>query len=631
MDKAFKLLALTTALVSLSGCVTQKYENSKTPVVQNESSNTEIAMTRISLGLGYLKMGNTTQAKLNLEKAKRFSPNLVQVYTAFAHYYETVGEDELTISSYEKALSLKPDDADTLNNYGVFLCRKERLPEAEQQFLKAIAVPTYLLVSKSYENLALCQLKALDFEKAEFYLNKAIDHSPANASILYQMMRLQYAKGEYHQALAYAKRYEKATRRFTPESLSLSYKIYTALGNQRIAKNYGAMLVKMFPESWHSQQYLLNELDRIDADELAEQYTLLSASKMSANNLSAKETSAEPNADNQVPAATVAKKVKVLKPNNKPPVAIKRSKASTRPSQASRDVSQAATSASTQIVADRQSTQSNVSKPVKPKKTIVLTAPKSPNSTSKPSMKLSPAKPRPTVASSVVSNPAVAIKETQSDPKTATQKGTDEQLPSDVVANATTAKSDNDKAESSTPHQAQTASEETVIATTTPDEKGMSDVDASASQVAEGTETLVAVEASTEDLELSASAAVINDSNQPVEPVEQELADLLDAGSSTGEDSSTIEDGSLSEKVVAEITEESSAPEVQQTSDFLTLADLPQHKVAKGENLFTISKRYNIYLRTLRKWNNLDETALLKIGDIVYLADPASVQAEQEQ
>ena len=62
--------------------MTQNYGNDKdTPLIENESSKNEIAMTRISLGLGYLKMGNTQQAKLNLEKAKRFAPNLVQVYT----------------------------------------------------------------------------------------------------------------------------------------------------------------------------------------------------------------------------------------------------------------------------------------------------------------------------------------------------------------------------------------------------------------------------------------------------------------------------------------------------------------------------------------------------------------------
>ena len=59
-------------------------------------------------------MGNTQQAKLNLEKAKRFSPNLVQVHTAFAHYYDTVDEPDLATKAYEHALSINSEDADTL-------------------------------------------------------------------------------------------------------------------------------------------------------------------------------------------------------------------------------------------------------------------------------------------------------------------------------------------------------------------------------------------------------------------------------------------------------------------------------------------------------------------------------------
>ncbi|WP_448548823.1 type IV pilus biogenesis/stability protein PilW [Thalassotalea fusca] len=270
---SFKPVAIAAILFAATGCVTQSYENdNSTPVIQNEATNNEIAMTRISLGLGYLKMGNTTQAKLNLEKAKRFAPNLVQVYTAFAHYYDTVSETELAIASYEKALSLKNDDADTLNNYGVFLCKQENYQEAERQFLKAIAVPSYLLVSQSYQNLALCQLKAHKFEKAEQYLVKAIQHSPSSATALYQMARLQYIKGDYEQAKLYFKRYEKATRRFSAEGLTLGYKIHQKQFDKKTAKNYATMMVKMFPASFQAKQYLLNELEEIEADEVAKIY-----------------------------------------------------------------------------------------------------------------------------------------------------------------------------------------------------------------------------------------------------------------------------------------------------------------------------------------------------------------------
>ena len=254
--------------------MTQNFVNGDTPVVQNQANRNDMAATRISLGLGYLKMGNMPQAKQNLEKAKKFAPEMVQVYTAFAHYYETVGEHKLTTNSYEKALRLKSDDADTLNNYGVYLCRQNQINAAERQFLKAIAVPTYLLVAKSYENLASCFLKVDEFIKAEGYLDKAILHSPSSASMLFQMVRLQYAMGEYQQAEVFEQRFEKVTRRFTPQSLALAYKLYIKLGQKRKAKNYATMLVNMYPQSWEATQYLLNELKVIDADDLAKRFQL---------------------------------------------------------------------------------------------------------------------------------------------------------------------------------------------------------------------------------------------------------------------------------------------------------------------------------------------------------------------
>lgn len=229
--------------------------------------------------MGYLNMGNTTQAKLNLEKAKRFAPNLTQVYTAFAQYYDVVEEPEQAMAAFEHALSLDADDADTLNNYGVFLCKQKKYDVSETYMLKAIAVPSYLLVSQSYENLALCQLKDKHFEKAEMYLAKSISHSPSRSSAFLQMLRLQYAMAKYDEALVYLRRYEKSTRRFTPNALALAYKVYEKMHNRRVAKNYAGMLVKMFPNSYESQQYILNGLQHIAADDLASEYILAGGMK----------------------------------------------------------------------------------------------------------------------------------------------------------------------------------------------------------------------------------------------------------------------------------------------------------------------------------------------------------------
>lgn len=77
---------------------------------------------------------------------------------------------------------------------------------------------------------------------------------------------------QYLKAQNYISRYEKATRKFSPSALALSYKVYERQGKIDVAKNYGAMLVKMYPNAYESKQYLLNGLSRIEADNLADEY-----------------------------------------------------------------------------------------------------------------------------------------------------------------------------------------------------------------------------------------------------------------------------------------------------------------------------------------------------------------------
>ncbi|MGB1261920.1 MAG: type IV pilus biogenesis/stability protein PilW [Cognaticolwellia sp.] len=483
-------IALLTAS-TLSGCVTQHYGNDKdTPLIENEASNNEIAMTRISLGLGYLKMGNTQQAKLNLEKAKRFAPNLTQVHSAFAHYYDTVYEPALAIKSYEKALSLDGQNADTLNNYGVFLCRQKQYTAAEQQMLKAIAVPSYILVAQSYENLALCQLQARQFDKAQIYLEKAIDHSPNRASSLLQMMRLQYAKSDYKLAQTYLGRYEKSTRRFSANALALAFKVYAKQGEQRIAKNYGNMLVKMFPNSFEAKQYILNELYQIDADKLAEDYR---ASLYGITH-------------------------------------------------------------------------------TKPKKRVVVLSPKSTTVETTPS--LSQHGLQPIMTNSVMPTAQEKAQLKVEEPKLAAQNN---------------------------------ASEKPKVLIETIDDTG-----ALAAPISH-------------DLALD---VVANEPEQVlVNDGETEAADAITETEVSERLNTPTED--LTEAFVDEMPERSPVENETSTDDFNTTT-VPMHTVVRGDNLFSISKQYNIFLKSLARWNDLPPPYVLKVGDVLYLADPKSAEFEPE-
>ena len=57
--------------------------------------------------------------------------------------YAAMGENELAEESFRRALSLYPNDADTLHNYGWFMCQQQRWQTADSMFDQALSQTTY--------------------------------------------------------------------------------------------------------------------------------------------------------------------------------------------------------------------------------------------------------------------------------------------------------------------------------------------------------------------------------------------------------------------------------------------------------------------------------------------------------
>jgi type IV pilus assembly protein PilF len=556
MAKYFKLILLTTILISLlSGCITQRFENNE-PIVRNQANLDEMAATRVSLGLGYLKMGNMSQAKLNLEKAKQFSPALVQVHTAFAHYYETVGESKLAIESFEQALTIKVDSADTLNNYGVFLCRQDKVAAAEVQFLKAIAVPSYLLVSQSYENLASCYLQIDDFDKAAMYLNKAIFHSPNRTTPILQMVRLQYAMADFKESKRFLQNFERNTQRFTADYLALAYKVYWKLGQRRSAGNYANMLVKMYPQSWEAKQYLLNDLEFIEADELAKKFQL-----------------------------TQKEKNRRLSPSNNKRVV-------------------------------KLSPRKSINRAYTPSIKKVTPTVKANNvvAASIPAIILGPEVIVSTVLTSA-SRPVAVI--TVPSIITAATK---------TVAVATTAITAPLVKTDITPYEIVVASSDTL--TTNVELPTPTSIE---------TDTLIPVATEIAVVAQPVSSSIEPNSTKPIpakrdvplpEALPEPIEELLTAGTMTVDKKITTEKANNVKVVTTDIISNIIKNNPQVIVDKAQLAEVEEtlHLVMPGENLYNISVKYNIKLKTLRQWNNIAKKNKIRIGDELYVVDPQTVK-----
>lgn len=215
----------------------------------------EAAKTRISLGLTYLKNGNYTQAKFNLDKALEFAPRLADGHYSMAYYYQLVGETERARKHYESALDFAPRNADIANSYGAFLCQQGEYDIAKHFFLKAVNSQNYSAIAETYENLAICSQSQGKVEDALEYFQSAINHQPSRTKTLILLAELQASQSLWVDAKTTVAKLERVGR-VTPDTLYLAAEVESALGNHQAAKDYGNMLLKMYPEHPNSKRYL---------------------------------------------------------------------------------------------------------------------------------------------------------------------------------------------------------------------------------------------------------------------------------------------------------------------------------------------------------------------------------------
>ncbi|NMM42626.1 type IV pilus biogenesis/stability protein PilW [Pseudoalteromonas arctica] len=277
------LLAITISTLALTGCVTENsYDGNDKPVVENKINNTGAARTRIALALEYLSTGNSSQAKYNLERAAAFSPDLPEVHYSFAYYYQQVGENVLADKAYQKAIKIAPNDPNTRNNYGVFLCGIDEYDRATEQLLKAIAIPSYIRVAESYENLALCAIEFDDFDNAEKYFKSAINHSSMRASSLISLAALYYAKSDLHRAKEILERYENSGQ-VSSRSLLLSYLVEQRMGHIEKAETTAATILQTYPTSSEAGIIREQKIKRSEFEILRSQYLQAKLDELQAN------------------------------------------------------------------------------------------------------------------------------------------------------------------------------------------------------------------------------------------------------------------------------------------------------------------------------------------------------------
>jgi|GEM_PF-6776319 len=164
--KAF-LSVIGLSLV-LTGCATTggqtptDSQRSVVPQAQIDTKERRRARIRLELAAQHYQNRNYPTALDELRRAIDADPKYASAYNMLGLIYMDLKDDARAEQSFKEALKLTPDDADTNNNYGWFLCQSGRERDAVTWFEKAARDPLGPSPSKPLHNAGVsARLKSI--------------------------------------------------------------------------------------------------------------------------------------------------------------------------------------------------------------------------------------------------------------------------------------------------------------------------------------------------------------------------------------------------------------------------------------------------------------------------------------
>lgn len=247
---------LLAALAGLSGCASTAGQDegiafdarSVVPRAEDDSEERRRARIRLELAAGYYQQQNYSVALDELRQALEVDPNYAAAYGMLGLVYMELREDALAEQSFRKALSLMPASAELNNNYGWFLCRRDRQLEALPYFEKAASDPLYQTPARPLYNAGICMRQAGADDQALAYLQRAFQIDPGNAVTLYNLAGLYLDRRDGARARFYSQRLMSGYRP-TAEVLWQATRIAHLQGDSVEFESLASQLRRNFPAS----------------------------------------------------------------------------------------------------------------------------------------------------------------------------------------------------------------------------------------------------------------------------------------------------------------------------------------------------------------------------------------------
>ena len=246
-----RLLLFGIIISMLGACTTER-------VVVEPEDRERASEINAQLGLGYMQHGQYERALRKIKKAIEYNPENAHAYHYRAELYRRLREYDKAEENYKQSLDIDPKDANTLNNYGIFLCDQGRYEEAYANFRTIIEDPLYKYKADAYENLGLCSYRQGKLQQAEQAFENALAINGKMSKSILKMAQLTYDRRQKAEAYSYFKRY-LGLAPHNAESLWLGILMETDRRNKNTVASYKVLLKGKFPASKEAK--LLKQLE----------------------------------------------------------------------------------------------------------------------------------------------------------------------------------------------------------------------------------------------------------------------------------------------------------------------------------------------------------------------------------
>lgn len=254
--------------MALAACAAPPKPAPKTPgdiadrvTASDESDTSKRARVRMELAEAYFSRGEMTFALDQVKLALTANPNLAAAHNLRALIYANMGDEKLAEESFRRALQVDPRDADSLQNFGWFLCQEGRFPEADGLFARALEVPQYRGTARTLLTQGVCQARGGQTAQAEATLSRALELDPINPAIVVNLAEVLYRRGDLERARLQIRRVNNTPDIANAQTLWLAARIENRLGNRSGADELGSQLLRRYPASREAASFQKGQFD----------------------------------------------------------------------------------------------------------------------------------------------------------------------------------------------------------------------------------------------------------------------------------------------------------------------------------------------------------------------------------